>query len=46
MDASKGISTQGDTIKLNGERIRLTCIDAPEKEFYNGYERAKTIVDM
>jgi endonuclease YncB( thermonuclease family) len=23
--------TDGDTIKLNGDRIRLTCIDAPEK---------------
>jgi hypothetical protein len=30
--------TDGDTIRLNGKRIRLTCIDAPEKTQPYGLE--------
>ena len=38
--------TDGDTIKLNGERIRLTCIDAPEKDQPYGLEAKEHLMNL
>lgn len=38
--------TEGDTIKLNGERIRLTCIDAPEKGQPYGKDGTENLMNL
>lgn len=38
--------TDGDTIKLNGERIRLTCIDAPESTQPYGLESKEFLMKL
>lgn len=38
--------TDGDTIKLDGERIRLTCIDAPEKTQLYGLEAKEYLMNL
>ena len=38
--------TDGDTIKLNGEKIRLQCIDAPEKTQPYGLEAKEYIMNL
>jgi endonuclease YncB( thermonuclease family) len=38
--------TDGDTIKLDGERIRLTCIDAPEKTQPYGLEAKEHLMNL
>lgn len=38
--------TDGDTINLNGERIRLTCIDAPEKNQPYGLEAKEHLMGL
>ena len=38
--------TDGDTINLNGEKIRLTCIDAPEKEQSFGLEAKEHLMNL
>jgi micrococcal nuclease len=38
--------TDGDTIKLNGEKIRLQCIDAPEKTQPYGLEAKEHLMKL
>ena len=38
--------TDGDNIRLNGERIRLTCIDAPEKTQPFGLEAKEYLMSL
>ena len=38
--------TDGDTINLNDERIRLTCIDAPEKDQPYGLEATEHLMKL
>ena len=38
--------TDGDTIKFNGERIRLHCIDAPERKQPHGIESRAALAAM
>ena len=38
--------TDGDTINLNGEKIRLTCIDAPEKTQPYGLESKEYLMNL
>ena len=38
--------TDGDTIKLGGERIRLTCIDAPETNQPYGLESKEYLMKL